>query len=158
MYPCQCSPSTVVVPICPTGNCLKVPNITIDPLTSVLPCGGTFSIDIGALSTFEACTGNILWGVVGYDGTVFENVAITSGGVLTGSTAGGALNYINVLDTEAIDIVIQAACDNSLLAVQRTVKIPIRNACLNKICDTEGYTCNPCTGNCIEGSIDLILT
>lgn len=156
-YPCQCSPSEVVIPPCSSGNCLKVPNITINPLTSVLPCGGTFNIDIGQYSDFSVCDGTIEWSVVSFDATVFENVAISSAGVLTGSTAGGAVAYINDLEAEEIIIIIQAACLGSLLAVQREIKIPIKDACLNKNC-APGFTCNPCTGGCIEGDIDLILT
>lgn len=160
-YPCNCTPSVISDPgPCVTGNCLKLPNLTIDPLTSVLPCGGSFSIDIGQYADFSYCDtlgGTIVWSVTSYDNTVFENVAITSEGVVTGSTTSGALEIIGDLETERIEVVVQAACSGTLLAVKRTIKIPIRDACLNKTCES-GFTCYPCTGACVEGVPDLILT
>lgn len=154
MYPCNCTPIEVSDPgPCPSGNCLKLPNLTIDPLTSVLPCGGSFSIDIGQYADFSACDGTITWSIESYDATIFENMAITNLGVVTGSTTSAAQAHID----EWFDVVVQAACSGSLLAVKRTIKIPIKNACLNVSC-VPGFTCNPCTGVCVEGVPDLILT
>lgn len=152
-YPCGCSPLEVVNPDpCPTGNCLKLPNVTIDPLTSVLPCGGTFSVDIGQYADFSACDGTVVWNFHSYDNTVFENMAISSAGVVTGSTAAGAINHVG----EWFDIVVKAACPTSILSVLRTIKMPIRNACFNVTCDP-GKSCNPCTGLCIDQVPDINL-
>lgn len=151
--PCQCTPSSVVTPTCPTGNCLKVPNITIDPLTSVLPCGGTFSVDFGTLSDLSFCTTGIVWTVISYDNTIFTGVSINAAGVLTGTTTAEAANHVS----EFFEIVVKAMCVDTILSVQRTLKIPIKNACLTTVC-VEGFHCNPCTGGCIANVPDLILT
>lgn len=154
MYPCGCQPSVISDPgPCPSGNCLKLPNLTIDPLTSVLPCGGSFNIDMGQYADFTAKVGTINWSLDSYDNTIFENMAISSAGVVTGSTTSAAQAHVD----EWYDIVVKAADSGSLLSVKRTIKIPIKNACLNKSCDP-GFSCNPCTGNCVEGVPDIILT
>lgn len=152
-YPCGCSHVDVVNPDpCVSGNCLILPNVTINPMDSVLPCGGTFSVDIGQYADFSACAGTVTWNFHSYDNTIFENMAISGAGVVTGSTTALAQAHVG----EWYDIVVKAVCPNSLLSVMRTIKMPIRNACYNVTCDP-GFICNPCTGLCIEQTPDIIL-
>ncbi len=152
-YPCGCTPSEVVTPSCPSGNCMKAPNITIDPLDSVMPCGGTFSIDIGALSDFSVCSGSVVWELLSYDDDVFTNVELSSSGVLSGATTTEAKNHVD----EFFEFVYKVMCPDSYLSVMRKVRMPIKNGCLTTVCTT-GQICNPCTGLCITDAPDVILT
>lgn len=150
-YPCGCTPSVIDNPPCSSGTCLKVPNLTISEPTSVLPCGGSGFVDIGTLSTLTACSGSIVWQLLSYDTTAFASASIDSAGVLTFQT--NATVGVAVVG-KYYEFVIVVMCSNSLLSVQRVIRVPIRNACRTQVCDGN-FHCNPCNGGCVADTVDI---
>lgn len=153
-YPCCCcTPDSVTPPpACPSGNCLLVPQkVTINPTTSVLPCGASGSVDIATLSDLTNCTGNVVWQLVSYDETAFSTAGINSSGLLSFTTTSAAVVgqfYV---------FLVKAMCDNSILSAFVEVYVPIKDGCYATVCDP-GESCNPCTGNCAPIVPDQILS
>lgn len=153
-YPCNCSSCTDCsssTPSCPSGDCLQIASLTIHSNSSVLPCSGSFSADVGAASDTSICTTTVNWGIVSYDEDAFTNVAVDSDGVVTGTTTTAA--QLNTF----YEILGKATCTTTLLSQYFRVRLSVRNACLDVICDS-GFTCNPCTGNCVEDEPDSELS
>lgn len=152
MYPCNCSPvpGSVTTSPCPSGNCLEIASFTIAGATSTLPCeGGEVIIDIGTLSNTEACTGNVLWIVDGFDATIFDSVEISNLGVVTGTLTGeGVIGTV-------YEIVGRAICDNSLLSGHFKIKFLFKDICATSVC-AEGETCDKCFG-CVPTAPNLTL-
>lgn len=142
-YPCLCSPLYVNPPApCPSGNCLFVPGMTINPSTSVLPCGVAGVVDVGAESDLTNALGTPVWSVVAYDTTAFTSVSISSAGVLSFTSTADAVPGV------FYDFVIRVVDPGSLLSIYAVIKVPIKDACFGVNCAT-GETCNPCTGACL---------
>lgn len=118
--------------------------MTIYGNSSILPCGTQFSSDIGAASDTTICTTSITWGIVSYDEDAFTNVAVDSDGVVTGTTT--TAMQLNTF----YEIIGKAICTTTLLSQYFKVKISVKNACLDTICEDPEQVCNPCTGTCID--------
>lgn len=155
-YPCNCSPVSVSTPSCPSGDCLKVASVVVNPSNSALPCGGTFTVDVGALSDLDICTTGITWHLLpvsqgGYNDDAFEDVSINSSGVLTGTTTTAiALNTFYTFNGKV-------TCSDTLLSQFFYVKLSVRNACLDVVCP-DGQTCDPCDGTCQDEAPDVELS
>lgn len=151
-YPCSCSPCSepgcVSVPNCPSGNCLRVASLIVYANNSVLPCGSSATVDIGAESDFENCDGTIDWYILpstqgGYDSDAFTDVSIDSDGVLSLTTTNATL--LNTF----YSFIGKVVCEDSGLSQYFTVKFSVKNACLTIVCP-EGEVCDACTGTCGE--------
>jgi hypothetical protein len=147
-YPCSCSPCTDCsssTPSCPSGDCLQVASLTIFGNSSILPCGSSFTTDVGAASDLSICTTTVNWGIVSYDEDAFTNVAVDSDGVVTGTTT--TAMELNTF----YEILGKAVCTTTLLSQYFKVRISVRNACLDAApCEDPDQVCNPCTGTCID--------
>ena len=144
-YPCCCcDPISVSLPSCPSGNCLMVASLIVNPDTSALPCGGNASVNVAAESDLTKCTTGVNWGLLSWDTDVFTAVSISSAGVLSfTTTTSTALNTFYVFTGKA-------TCTGTLLSQYFTVKVAVRDACISTICSVAGQVCNPCTGLCID--------
>jgi hypothetical protein len=147
-YPCSCSGCTdcnSTTPSCPDGSsCLKIADITLYSNTSVLPCGSSLTANVGAASDLDVCETTINWGIVSYDEDAFTNVSVNSSGVVSATTTDAA--QLNTF----YKIIGKAICTETLLSSYFTVKVSVRNACLDVASCPTGETCNPCTGECAE--------
>lgn len=144
VYPCTCS--SVSYPpesSCPSGNCLRVPSITVLPQDSVSGCGATGTVDILAESNLDICETTVNWYLLSYDTAAFEAVTLTTG-VLEFTTTNAALVGSSYTFTGRV------TCEGSLLSQYFTVNVFIKNLCLGVLCVTEGESCDPCSGECVE--------
>lgn len=116
--------------------------MTINPSTSVLPCGVAGVVDVGAESDLTNAVGTPVWSVVAYDTTAFTSVSISSAGVLSFTSTADAVPGV------FYDFVIRVVDPGSLLSIYAVIKVPIKDACFGVNCAT-GETCNPCTGACL---------
>lgn len=115
----------------------------LNPSSSVLPCGGSGTVDIGALSDLTACTTTVNWGLLSWDTDAFESVSINSSGVLSFTTTTAIeLNHFYTFTGKV-------TCDDTLLSQFFTVQVSVKNACLTVMCSGD-QICNPCTGTCID--------
>lgn len=156
-YPCCCcTPVSVSTPSCPSGDCLKVASIVVNPSSSVLPCGASGTVDIGAESDLDICTTGINWYLLpvsegGYDEDAFTGVSLSSSGVLSFTTTSlTALNTFYRFNGKV-------TCSDTLLSQYFYVLLSVKNACLEIVCP-DGQTCSPCDGTCIDDAPDVELS
>lgn len=140
---CCCVPVSVTVPACPSGNCLRVASLVVTPSNSTLPCGGAFSISIGAESDVTACTTGVNWYIINYNEDAFDNIVISSTGVVTGNTT--STISLNTPYT----IVGKVTCDGSLLSQYFYITFFVKDVCFEIECSGT-QECNPCDGTCQE--------
>ena len=152
MPACNCN-SVIITPPTPTPqpckDCLIARSAILPCDEGILPCGGTFSVDLTELFDATICgTGGYTVSLDGYDTTYLTNVTINGSYVLAGETVGtppeGTLPWVRY----------RVECDDKINSARGTVRICILNPCSRKRCaNTE--TCDPCTGDCNQGTVDL---
>jgi hypothetical protein len=147
-YPCSCTGCTDCSSTsnqCPdNASCLMVSDVTLFSDTSILPCGSSFSVAVGAASDLSVCDTTVNWGIVSYDADAFSSVSVNSSGVVSGTTTTAA--QLNTF----YKIVGKAICTETLLSSYFTVKISVRNACLDVASCPDGQECDKCSGTCLD--------
>lgn len=159
---CSClgTPTIPVVPPCPSNNnCLKMADIIVACKDAVGPCGGedgtgTLNVITPAEGAPSYChqTGGcgetpISIQLLSWDATIFASVTLV-GNVITWVTKDAST--VNKFGT----IRLRACCGD--LASEFKVIICIKDLCKCTACTTL-QTCNPCTGLCVNQTVDLTI-
>lgn len=141
--PCSCvgnyTPST---PTTPTSDCLLLGNIVISDCDSIVPCGGTGTIDFDC---FDYNCEDVPTFVVTSNSRpdLITVTAISSTGI-TVQTSNDAVGG------ERVQIDFYATCGSACggSSAYGTVVLYIKSQCKGVLCNP-GYTCAPCTGLCV---------
>ncbi len=144
---CGCNNITIV-PNAPCTDCLIVRSAIIPCTDDVMPCGGSFAVDITDLINDTVCgAGGSTIAVELFDTTYLTNVVLT-GMIITGDTVGTPpVNYLPW-------VVFRVECVNEINSARGKISVCVDNPCSRVICPVT-HTCNPCTGICEVGTVDL---
>ena len=151
MQHCNCVettiPSTPNTPTCvQCGNCLTVKS----PILSnfVDPCGDSDTYDITTVNDYEVCDGAITYQILSFDTIGLASVTVSSLGVFTIETT----NEAEV--GQYYEIVYITRCSDPSIGAIGVIRVGIADPCNGVIC-ADGETCNKCSGECEEITIDL---
>jgi len=136
--PCDCRPVIIDPPRKKCDNCLQAANILLGCADGPEPCGQHVTLDLTEYNDTSVCNTSVLWKVKRYNVLAFENVTISSSGILDFDTK----SYYR--HREEFEIVYEIDCQGSLFRSEGIVKVCMKNPCSNGCKD-----CNPCTSDCL---------
>lgn len=139
-----------------TGNNLDVPsefNMEAGDPGTVDPCGQDGILDLYSFIDLTECnSGDPEFSVVSAS-SAFEDVLISSGGILTYTSTSGATSG------STFPIVVKVSCPAYGISNEVTINVYIEDLCPPEVICAEGESCDPCTGDCIsDGDVDLELS
>lgn len=149
--PCICTPQPGCV-IDPCKDCIKVSSPVILPRSSV-GCTNSGVVNLKPLNNYTICgvNGEVFHKVVRYDESIFSSAYIDD--------SNDKLELKFTLTDKAIPwnfypIYYKAACIDNGKGSFGVVQIGVKDLCEYSGCNN----CDPCTGDCVEGTVDLSVT
>jgi hypothetical protein len=132
----------------PCDDCLVVNSYRLPCDSGPDPCGDTIEYDLSTSNDLSACDcGTPVYSLVSYTEAAFDSVSINSSGLLEAITADWY-----VFGQDAV-IRYKVNCPCNILSASGNVYVCFKNPCPQECHNS----CEPCTGECIEPPIDVII-